>query len=95
MRIVLMRKLAKCLDGVDVSDREVGDVLDLPTAAARALVAERWAIPDRRAAQIHVASLERRRASEADPSAAPSAEIPFASRAPLMGRRAVPVDPTW
>ena len=48
MRVRLTKKLAERLDGVDVSDREEGDVLDLPTRDARMLVQERWAIPERR-----------------------------------------------
>jgi hypothetical protein len=48
MKVVLTRKLADWMDGIDVADCEVGDALDLPAAEARLLVAERWAIPDRR-----------------------------------------------
>ena len=43
MRIRLTRKLADCLDGVDVSRYSVGDVLDLPEREAALLVAEEWA----------------------------------------------------
>jgi len=39
----LTRKLADCLDGVDVSHYSVGDVLDLPRQEAELLVAEAWA----------------------------------------------------
>ena len=45
MRIRLTRKLADCLDGVDVSHYRVGDVLNLPTREALLLVAENWAVP--------------------------------------------------
>ena len=72
MRVVLTRKLANYMDGVDVSDREVGDVLDLPGRDAQSLLAEQWAIPDRRGAAIQVVSLERRRTTDAVASAAPS-----------------------
>ena len=48
MKVVLIRKLAERMDGVDVASCEVGDVLDLSPHDARALLAERWAIPDRR-----------------------------------------------
>jgi hypothetical protein len=48
MKVVLTRKLADCIDGIDVSGRRTGDVLDLPAAKARLLMAEEWAIPDRR-----------------------------------------------
>jgi hypothetical protein len=43
MLIRLTRKLADCLDGIDVSGRHVGDVFDLPTPEAKLLIAERWA----------------------------------------------------
>ncbi len=43
MPIRLTRKLADCLDGVDVSHYSVGDVLDLPRREAALLVAEKWA----------------------------------------------------
>lgn len=43
MRIRLTRKLAPCLDGIDVSAYRDGDLVDLPDAQAELLVAERWA----------------------------------------------------
>jgi len=88
MRVVLTHKLANRMDGVDVSDRTVGDVLDLEPADARALVAERWAIPDRRSDHNGDVSLERRRAgdSPADKAAAPSSKTPSMSRF-WVGRR--------
>lgn len=43
MRIRLTRKLADCIDGVDLSHYSVGDVLDLPTWEAQLLIAEEWA----------------------------------------------------
>ena len=93
MRVVLTRKLANCLDGVDVSDRQVGDVLDLPAADARSLVAEQWAIPDRRRQHIRAVSPERRRATDADASPVPSAERASASGAPHAGLRVARVEP--
>jgi hypothetical protein len=53
MRVRLTRKLADCLDGVDLSDRRVGDVFELPTVEAHLLIAEGWAQP-------HIASNTRR-----------------------------------
>ena len=44
MRIRLTRKLADCLDGVDLSHYSVGDVLDLPRREAHLLMAEGWAV---------------------------------------------------
>jgi hypothetical protein len=43
LRIRLTRKLAASLNGVDLSALNVGDVIEMPDAAARMLVAERWA----------------------------------------------------
>jgi hypothetical protein len=43
MRIRLIRKLALCLNGVDVSQLHVGDVVDLPERSARLLLMEGWA----------------------------------------------------
>jgi hypothetical protein len=48
MRVWLTRKYAERLNGVDLSGRHVGDVIDLPQAEAKLLVAEEWALPDRR-----------------------------------------------
>jgi len=48
MKVRLIRKLADQLDGVNVSHRHVGDVLDLRPEQARVLVAEGWATPDER-----------------------------------------------
>lgn len=45
MWVRLTRKLADFLDGVDVSDRRVGDVFELSTVEAHLLVAEGWAQP--------------------------------------------------
>jgi hypothetical protein len=50
MRVLLRRKLAECIDGVDLSGHQVGDVFELPTAKAWLLVAEQWAIVERRSA---------------------------------------------
>jgi hypothetical protein len=46
MKVRLTRKLADWIDGVDLRLGRVGDVLDLPRAQARLLVAEQWAVPD-------------------------------------------------
>ena len=48
MKVVLTRKLAKCIDGVDVSDFAVGDVINLGSHDAKLLMAEDWAVRDRR-----------------------------------------------
>jgi hypothetical protein len=46
----LTKKLAECIDGVELTGHRVGDVLDLPPLDARLLLAEEWAIPHRRTA---------------------------------------------
>lgn len=43
MRVRLVRKLALWLNGIDISDLKVGDVIDLPERSAKILLAERWA----------------------------------------------------
>jgi hypothetical protein len=63
MKVILMRKLADRMDGVDVTDCQVGDVLDLGPDDARILIAERWAIQDRRE-HVGPGSMERRRAAD-------------------------------
>jgi len=63
MKVVLTRKLADAMDGVDVAAYQVGDVLDLTAAEARLLVAEHWATPERRRASGAPPAAERRRAN--------------------------------
>ena len=48
MRVRLVRKLAREIDGIDLANHDVDDVLDLPVAKARLLMAEGWAIAERR-----------------------------------------------
>jgi hypothetical protein len=48
MKVWLTRKYAERIDGVDLSGRHVGDRIDLPQIEAELLVAEQWALPDRR-----------------------------------------------
>ena len=43
VKVLLTRKLAECIDGVDLSDRHVGEVIDVPPTHARLLLAEQWA----------------------------------------------------
>ena len=46
MKVRLIKKLAECLDGVDLSHHRVGDLLDLQSREAELLIAEGWAIAD-------------------------------------------------
>jgi hypothetical protein len=48
MKVRLLKKHAEQIDDVDLRGRQVGDVVDLPHRDARLLVAEEWAIPERR-----------------------------------------------
>lgn len=43
LQIRITRKLAESLDGIDLSNVQVGDCVDLPPAAARILILEGWA----------------------------------------------------
>ena len=43
LKVRLVRKLALLIDDIDLSKRQVGDVLNLPTHEARLLIAEGWA----------------------------------------------------
>jgi hypothetical protein len=61
MKVVLTRKLADSMDGVDVAAFQVGDVLDLAPGEARLLVAEQWATPERRRQRGTPPASERRR----------------------------------
>jgi len=48
MKVRLTRKLAQVLNGVDLSNHGVGDIIDLPGRKGRMLVAEGWAAEERR-----------------------------------------------
>jgi hypothetical protein len=41
----MTRKLARLLNGVDVSGARVGDAIELPSQAAEVFIEEGWAIP--------------------------------------------------
>jgi hypothetical protein len=60
MKVRLTRKLAPLVDGIDLSNYEVGDVFDLPAEQARLVIAEDWAIPERRTAQNSSSEFRRR-----------------------------------
>lgn len=50
MRVRLTRKFADLIDGIDLSRRQVGEVITLPAREARILMAEGWATQDSRPA---------------------------------------------
>ncbi len=43
MHVRLKKKLANVMDGVDVSDLRVGEIVQLPDADAELLITEGWA----------------------------------------------------
>jgi hypothetical protein len=61
MKVVLTRKLADSMDGINVAAYQVGDVLELTASQARLLVAEEWATPERRRERGTPPAGERRR----------------------------------
>jgi len=63
MRVRLTRKLADLIDGVDLRGHEVDEVLDVSAKDARLLMAEEWAIAERRMAD-RPHSTERRSSSQ-------------------------------
>ena len=68
MKVRLTRKYAERIDGVDLRGREPGDLLDLSEGEACLLVAEEWAIPERRVRQDPTA--RQRREEDERPEAA-------------------------
>jgi hypothetical protein len=50
MRVRVVRKLADWVDGIDLSHCTAGDLIDLAERQARIIIAERWAVFARRAA---------------------------------------------
>jgi hypothetical protein len=59
MKVRLTRKHAERIDDVDLEGRGVGDVLDLGSREANLLIAERWAIPERRGRELVTAHQRR------------------------------------
>ena len=52
MRVRLTRKLADAIDGVDLRGHEVDEVFDVSPKDADLLMAEQWAIAERRSADL-------------------------------------------
>jgi hypothetical protein len=44
VRVRLTRKLADSIDGIDLENRQVGDVFEVSASEGRLLIAERWAV---------------------------------------------------
>jgi hypothetical protein len=49
VRVRLIKKFAEAIDGIDLRNRGVGDVMDLAPSKARLLIAEEWGVAERRA----------------------------------------------
>jgi hypothetical protein len=62
MKVRLTRKHAERIDGIDLGGQEPGDLLDLPPKEAQLIVAEEWAVPERRENQTSTGP--RRRAAD-------------------------------
>jgi len=52
MRVRLIRKFADCIDGVDLRGHVVDEVFDVSPKDAQLLMAEQWAIAERRSADL-------------------------------------------
>jgi hypothetical protein len=52
MRVRLVRKFAETIDGVDLRGHQVDEVFDVSPKDARLLMAEEWAIAERRSADL-------------------------------------------
>jgi hypothetical protein len=48
VRVRLLRKFAPEIDGVDLSHNDVGEIVELPLPKAQLLIAEGWAVAERR-----------------------------------------------
>ena len=65
MRVRLIRKFADRIDGVDLRGHEVDKVFDVSPMDARLLMAEEWAIAERRSVDLPH-RVERRSSSHSD-----------------------------
>ena len=66
MKIRLTRKFAEQIDGIDLEGYAPGDLMELPPEQARIIVAEEWAVPERR--EHKVPDSPRRRAADYMPN---------------------------
>ena len=67
MKVRLTRKFADQIDGIDLEGYRPGDLMELPPEQARIIVAEKWAVPERR--EHRVPDSPRRRADDSVPEA--------------------------
>lgn len=66
MRVRLTRKLAECIDGVDLSRSRTGDILELSPREARLLLSEQWAVAVNGSSETRRATVAVARAVAAD-----------------------------
>jgi hypothetical protein len=93
MRIRLTRKLSDAIDGIDIANYAVGDVLDLDPVEARLLMAEEWAVVERQPRRREI-----RRSTRSEPAAraadssrrSPSENLRRASRQMTQHRVSLP-----
>lgn len=52
MRVRIVRKLADRVDGIDLTNCGVGEVIDLPDPDGRLIIAEEWGVFARRRADV-------------------------------------------
>jgi hypothetical protein len=78
MRVRLTRKLAECVDGVDLSENREGDILTLSAREAELLIAEGWAVrvTHRSASEIRDRSFATAKRAQAADGAQPRARRP-------------------
>ena len=67
MKVILTRKLARRIDGIDLEGFHVGDIVDVPEPHAELLIAEGWATLDRRALRRPVRHGRRREERSSTP----------------------------
>src|SRR5687768_16755760 len=83
MKVRLTRKYAEHIDGIDLEGRKPGDLLDLSPRDARLIVAEKWAIHERRKT-LATSEANRRRTDDYPPSS----QAPPPTPRPANGRSA-------
>jgi hypothetical protein len=79
MQVRLKRKLAERIDGIDLSNHDVGDVIELPERKARMLVAEGWGVIERRSREGGSIVLAFRRVDDPGPLSQEHTDVSKAS----------------
>jgi len=74
VKVRITKKFAEFIDGVDLTDSRVGDVIDVPVTDASLLLAERWAVPANDITQRVEAADSGQGAAEPDSAARPKTD---------------------